>query len=204
MKIYLFLLFISFSTMALAQTSSDFSSTADIEELNPYDPNIEETLKEMDQSYQQETGLSPFLELPLMPPGGGCYRFSCKIYAQVVKSQQKMYLYVDGELQNSWPVSTGTFWNPTPNFDTHPDGRIYDAYTSKKHPGGNYNGLGNMPYAVFIHGGFAIHGTTRGNWPKLGSKASHGCIRVHPDNGFIFNRLVREVGVAQVWVTVQE
>lgn len=26
-----------------------------------------------------------------------------------------------------------------------------------------------------------IHGTREHNWPKLGSPASHGCIRVHPD-----------------------
>jgi hypothetical protein len=52
-------------------------------------------------------------------------------------------------------------------------------------------------------GGFAIHGTGRGNWRKLGNKASHGCIRVHPDNALIFNRLVRENGIKNVWITVQ-
>lgn len=70
-------------------------------------------------------------------------------------------------------------------------------------PGGDYNGLGNMPYAVFVRGGYAIHGTTKGNWPKLGTPASKGCIRLHPDNGFIFNRLVRAVGVRAAWVSVE-
>jgi len=74
---------------------------------------------------------------------------------------------------------------------------------SSKFPGGDYNGLGNMPYAVFVDGGFAIHGTTRGNWPLLGQVASHGCIRVHPDNGFIFNRLVRQHGVKNTWITIR-
>lgn len=70
-------------------------------------------------------------------------------------------------------------------------------------PGGDYNGLGNMPYAVFIRGGYAIHGTIAANWSKLGTPASKGCIRLHPDNGFIFNRLVRASGVAQAWVSVE-
>ena len=98
----------------------------------------------------------------------------------------------------------------TPNFDKHPDGRIYNAYTSTKFPGGNYIvtvngkkvGLGNMPYAVFIRGGFAIHGTGTGNWPKLGRVASHGCIRIHPDNARLFNALVRQYGVSNTWITV--
>ncbi|MFP5491413.1 MAG: L,D-transpeptidase family protein [Bacteriovoracia bacterium] len=45
--------------------------------------------------------------------------------------------------------------------------------------------------------------SSRGNWPKLGLKASHGCIRMHPDNGKIFNRLVRSVGISQTWITVR-
>jgi lipoprotein-anchoring transpeptidase ErfK/SrfK len=60
-----------------------------------------------------------------------------------------------------------------------------------------------MPYAVFIRGGYAIHGTGQSNWPNLGKTASHGCIRLHPDNAFIFNRFVRAVGVAQAWVSVE-
>lgn len=70
-------------------------------------------------------------------------------------------------------------------------------------PGGDYNGLGNMPYAVFVRGGYAIHGTVESNWPKLGTPASKGCMRLHPDNAFIFNRLIRSVGVADAWVSVE-
>jgi hypothetical protein len=43
-------------------------------------------------------------------------------------------------------------------------GPIFKKYTSKKFSGGNYEGLANMPYAVFIKGGYAIHGTTTGNF----------------------------------------
>lgn len=171
------------------------------DDLDPYDPNVEEQLEKIDQDYEAATGKSPFLQSDETQPD--CYRLQCAVYALVNKDEQKMYLYVNGVPSGEYLVSTGIAGHSTPNFDTHPDGRIYDAYTSHTFPGGDYNGLGNMPYAVFIQGGFAIHGTPKGNWPKLGKKASHGCIRTHPDNGKTFNRLVRQYGIRDVWITVQ-
>ncbi|AHZ85415.1 L,D-transpeptidase [Bdellovibrio bacteriovorus] len=178
-----------------------------IEEINPFDPNIEQVLEQFDKIYEEETGQPAHLPETyldeLVNIFGGCYRNSCAVWAQVVKSSQRMYLYVNGSLRGSWLVSTGMAGYGTPNFDKHPNGRIYDRYSSKKFPGGDYNGLGNMPYAVFISGGFALHGTPQGNWSKLGTRASHGCIRMHPDNGYVFNRLVRSYGKSNVWITVQ-
>lgn len=173
-----------------------------LDELDPFDPNIQQTLKKMDAAYEQETGLKAHIPA-IMRLSSGCRRESCAVYARVEKSEQKLYLYVNGNLEGVFLTSTGVDGRNTPNFDTHPDGRIYDRYTSTKFPGGDYDGMGNMPYAVFISGGFAIHGTGRGSWPKLGRKASHGCIRIHPDNALRFNRLVRQYGVANTWITVE-
>lgn len=61
-----------------------------------------------------------------------------------------------------------------------------------------------MPYVVFIQNGYGVHGTTLGNIRRLGKKASHGCIRLHPDNGKIFNELVRRAGIENTWITVEE
>ncbi len=132
----------------------------------------------------------------------GCVGKECPIYAEVVKSVQKLYLYIDGELKDSFKVSTGVKGYETPEMSRRPSGPVFTKYTSRKFPGGNYEGLGNMPYAVFIRGGYAIHGTTRGNFPKLGSAASHGCIRLHPNNAKIFNGLVKLVGLQNTWVTI--
>jgi lipoprotein-anchoring transpeptidase ErfK/SrfK len=170
-----------------------------VEEFDPYSADVEQQLENFDQKYFEQTGQSPFLNFDLF--SGSCVRKECKVWAQVVKSTQTMYLYVDGKVEHTWKVSSGTVDRGTPNFDRHPNGRIYDTYSSSKFPGGDYNGLGNMPYAVFIHGGFAIHGTPKSNWPKLGTQASHGCIRLHPDNAKIFNRLVRKNGISEVWIT---
>ncbi|MEK2689188.1 L,D-transpeptidase [Bdellovibrio sp. GT3] len=177
-----------------------------LEDIDPFDPNVEQVLDHYDKIYEQETGKSAHINTvmdDILGPFAGCRRNACAVWAQVVKSSQRMYLYVNGSLRGSWKVSTGMKGYGTPNFDRHPNGRIYDRYTSSKYPEGDYNGLGNMPYAVFITGGYALHGTPRGNWPKLGTPASHGCIRMHPDNGYTFNRLVRSYGISRVWITVQ-
>ncbi|MBO9667551.1 MAG: L,D-transpeptidase family protein [Bdellovibrio sp.] len=177
-----------------------------LEDINPFDPNIENVLKQYDQIYEEETGKPAHINTIIddaIGVFGGCSRSNCAVWAQVSKGSQRLYLYVNGSARGSWAVSTGIPGYGTPNFDRHPDGRIYDRYTSGKYPGGDWNGLGNMPYAVFITGGFALHGTPKANWPKLGQKASHGCIRMHPDNAYMFNRLVRSYGVRNVWITVQ-
>lgn len=133
-----------------------------------------------------------------------CREIDCPVFAEVVKSSQTLYLYLAGALTDSFPVSTGIPKRETPNFSVRASGPLLKKYTSRKFPGGNYQGLGNMPYTVFVRGGYAIHGTTTGNLAYLGSKASHGCIRLHPLNGRLFYELVRMVGVENTWVVVRD
>jgi lipoprotein-anchoring transpeptidase ErfK/SrfK len=131
-------------------------------------------------------------------------QINARVWARISKQKQLLKLYIDGELVDSFKVSSGDKKHETPAFDLRPSGPIFNKYTSKKFPGGNYNGLGNMPYVVFIKGGFAVHGTTKGNIPKLGKKASHGCVRLHPDNAKIFNEVVKALGIENTWVTITE
>lgn len=184
------------------QTKNVLLQTEETAELNPFDPNIQEKLAAMDQQYFEQTGRDPFEALLQSNNRADCKRMNCKVFALIKKSEQKLYLYVDQQLVNTWAVSTGDVDHETPLLDLHPNGRIYDAYSSSKYPGGDYNGLGNMPYAVFLYNGFAIHGTPQGNWKNLGKKASHGCVRSHPDNAYQFNRLVRQYGINAVWVQI--
>ena len=193
---------------AIAVTDDDSAPTW-MDELDPFDPSTPELLRQMDQIYEEETGESAHLDTSLIDlmaaSGTDCSRIGCQVWARVNKTTQTVALYLNGNETpvGVWPVSTGVPGRGTPNFDKHPDGRIYNKYSSRKFPGGDYKGLGNMPYAVFIQGGFAMHGTPQGNWKRLGHKASHGCIRMHPDNAKYFNGLVRAAGVANVWITVE-
>lgn len=149
--------------------------------------------------------LDSYLAVKKRVDPGKCKGAGCIIYAEINKSTQRMYLYILGELKDSFPVSTGKGKKyETPSMDLRPDGPVLTRYTSRKFPGGNYMGLGNMPYAVFLRNGYAIHGTTPGNFSRLGTRASHGCIRLHPDNARLFNALVKTAGLQQTWVSIKD
>jgi hypothetical protein len=198
-SIFLFLMsFVILLSVACGKKSSGGSNSG-LDNFDPQSPDAEKELEKFDKEYEEATGKSSHI-----PVGDGtCYRLNCHVFAFVDKETQTLSLYIDGQLSQEWKVSSGIPSRETPDFDKRPNGRIYDAYTSKKFPGGDFDGLGNMPYAVFIQGGYAIHGTGRGSWKKLGKRASHGCIRLHPDNAKLFNSLVRQYGVANTWITVQ-
>ena len=114
-----------------------------------------------------------------------------------------MYLYENGNIVDTFLVTTGNRKHKTPQMNRRPSGPMFLKYTSKKFPGGNYMGLGNMPYVVFIRGGYAIHGTTPGNFSLLGRTASHGCVRLHPTNAKIFYDMVQKYSLNETWITIQ-
>lgn len=180
------------------------------EEFIPGEEGNDEVLREFDQAYRLQTGEDTFSNFDnphagMLHKAGGCYRASCHIFANVVRGEkpQKLYLYIDGKPVTSWKVSTARAPYSTPNFDGHPAGPFYPGFfTSKLYPGGDYRGLGNMPYASFYSGHYAIHGT--GAIGNLGNPASHGCVRSHPENAQYFSKLVRSAGSEEVWVTVSQ
>jgi lipoprotein-anchoring transpeptidase ErfK/SrfK len=173
-----------------------------LDELDPSDPNIEKIMEYYDNEYFKATGESPFINEGAISKGS-CYRNACPVWAYVSLKNQTITLYENGAITHVWLMSSGKRGYTTPHMDRNPNGRVYDKYTSTIYPDGDYQGLGNMPYAVFVTGGYAIHGTTKGNWPYLGTPVSHGCMRLHPNDAFIFNRLVRKLGIGSVWVTVE-
>ncbi len=162
------------------------------------------TLEEMEVIKMNLIVLDSFLSKDHALEHTDCKENDCIIYAEIIKSKQILYLHLDGELIDSFPVSTGISSRETPSMSVRPSGPMLIKYTSKKFPGGNYNGLGNMPYTVFIKGGYAIHGTTIGNFKKLGSRASHGCIRLHPVNAKIFFELVKRIGISYTWIIIRD
>jgi hypothetical protein len=89
----------------------------------------------------------------------------------------------------TWPVSTGRPGHRTPTGVYRPQ-RMYLSWRSHKFDNAP------MPHAIFFRGGYAIHGTyeTAG----LGRVASHGCIRLAPQNAALLFDMVKREGAAIV------
>src|SRR5688572_12248079 len=87
------------------------------------------TVGEVDLSYIQKKDSTP------------CYEIECNVFLHVIRSRQKLYFYENGALIDSFSVSTGNKRHPTPDINMRPDGPTYIKYSSKKYPGGNYEGL---------------------------------------------------------------
>src|SRR6476660_1992481 len=100
-------------------------------------------------------------------------------------STQTMSVTVDGITEYNWKVSTGRKGHRTPTGDYRPT-RMAEVYYSKKYDNAP------MPHAIFFTGGFAIHGTEYIR--SLGGPASHGCVRLHPDNAALLYSLVARYG----------
>ena len=70
---------------------------------------------------------------------------------------------------------------------------------SKNHRSRLYNNA-PMPFAIFYDGDYAIHGTDQ--IKRLGKPASHGCVRLHPDNAAILFQMVRAEGMENMRVEI--
>lgn len=110
----------------------------------------------------------------------------------VDKSTQRMIVTVDGAERYTWPVSTGLAGGP-PNGAYRPE-RLERSWYS------HMFGMAPMPYSIFFHGAYAIHGTVVIS--RLGHRASHGCVRLHPDNAATLFALVQHEGPANTRIVV--
>ena len=117
------------------------------------------------------------------------------VLARVDLSEQTMSVYVDDQLKYVFRVSTGRM-----GFGT-PPGQYTAEWLSPFHRSKKYH-FAPMPWSVFFHGGYAVHGTTEVR--NLGRPASHGCVRLHPDNAKIFFKLVQGSGIANARVTITQ
>jgi hypothetical protein len=117
-----------FFFLCLLICTSAFAQTDEIEELDPFDPLIEEKLLLLDKKYEEATGKSPYLKIDELL--NSCYGRACPVYIEINKDTQTGMLFVDGILDRQFLVSTGVDGHLTPDFDRNPNGRIYDAYSS--------------------------------------------------------------------------
>lgn len=115
------------------------------------------------------------------------------VVAKIDLSDQKMSVYINGNLEYSWKVSTGKSGYRTPR-GTYRPGTMTTMHYSRKYD------LTPMPYSIFFKGGYAIHGTSA--IQRLGRPASHGCVRLHPDNAKKLFNIVKRHGKKSTKIVV--
>jgi hypothetical protein len=110
------------------------------------------------------------------------------------KDTQTMTVAVDGVTKYRWPVSTGI-----PSRET-PSGSFKAFRMEADHFSKEFDDA-PMPHSIFFTKiGHAIHGTMSEG--RLGTPASHGCVRLSRANATTLYALVQEQGVLNTTVTL--
>lgn len=120
---------------------------------------------------------------------------SDQIVIRVDVSDQEMTVMQGGRRLFSWPVSTGG------NGYVTPTGTYQPQWFSRDHRSRKYDNA-PMPFAIFYDGGYAIHATF--STGMLGRPASHGCVRLHPDNARALYEMVYAQGKDDTYVVIQD
>ena len=116
------------------------------------------------------------------------------VLINIDKASQKMTVSLDGVQQYEWPVSTGLRGYTTPS-------GVYSARSMNKIWYSRQWDNAPMPHAVFFtRDGHAIHGTLEVK--RLGKPASHGCVRLSPENAATLYALVEKTGVENTQVVL--
>ena len=117
-----------------------------------------------------------------------------RITIQIDKSTQRMTVYVDGEKRHVFKVSTGKSGHATPS------GTFRVLVMKEMHYSRKYDNA-PMPNSLFFTSrGHAIHATNAVR--NLGRPASHGCIRLAPENAKLLYRLVGQMGLANTTIRI--
>ena len=118
-------------------------------------------------------------------PGSG-------VLINIDKATQRMIVFVDEAEQYNWPVSTGLHGYSTPS-GTYTASWMHEMWYSREWD------EAPMPHAVFFtKDGHAIHGTDEVK--RLGKPASHGCVRLSPENAALLYSLVAKTGLERTQI----
>lgn len=120
----------------------------------------------------------------------------CTAHAEVLikidKSSQTLTVSRDGEPLYTWPVSTGRTGHATPS----------GAFSAFRMEADHYSKEWDdapMPHSIFFTKlGHAIHGTY--DTKRLGTPASHGCVRLSPAHAATLFAMVEQNGVTNTKV----
>jgi lipoprotein-anchoring transpeptidase ErfK/SrfK len=116
-----------------------------------------------------------------------------QVVARIDLSDQTMHVYIGEKLTHVFPISSGRKGYGTPV------GRYQATWIHPKWRSRKYN-MAPMPWSVFFHGGYAVHGTNE--LRRLGRPASHGCVRLDPKNAKTFYKLVDASGLENTLISI--
>src|SRR5215475_2382212 len=124
---------------------------------------------------------------PVTPAGAA-------VAVTIDKTTQRMMVAVDGSVRWIWPVSTGQLAYDTPN----------GKYTAFRMEADHFSKEWDdapMPNSIFFSPkGHAIHGYL--NTRRIGTPASHGCVRLEPANAAKLYALVEQQGLPNTKVVI--
>jgi L,D-transpeptidase catalytic domain len=119
---------------------------------------------------------------------------SAAVLINIDKSKQKMTVFLDGVEKYVWPVSTGLAGYSTPS-GTYTATSMNEIWYSKEWDNAP------MPHSIFFRkDGYAIHGSYEVK--SLGKPASHGCVRISPENAATLFALVKKIGLKNTEVVL--
>jgi hypothetical protein len=118
---------------------------------------------------------------------------SC-ISAKICLSRQSMEIFKGDKQIYKWKISTAKKGYVTPIGQ-------YTPYLLERMHYSKLYGNAPMPHSVFFNGNFAIHGTDAIH--RLGKKASHGCVRLHPTNAKTFYTLISKYGKKNTTIDIE-
>jgi hypothetical protein len=121
--------------------------------------------------------------------------YAARIVVSIDEHSQELTVTVDGQREYVWPVSTGIARYATPR-------GLYKPFRMEEFHFSEEWDDAPMPHSIFFtRAGHAIHGTE--HVEKLGQRASHGCVRLDPENAATLFYLVEEVGMPNTTVVVK-
>jgi lipoprotein-anchoring transpeptidase ErfK/SrfK len=116
------------------------------------------------------------------------------VFIGINKTNQEMTVSLDGIEKYRWPVSTGRAGYSTPS-GTYTATSMNEIWYSRQWDNSP------MPHSIFfMKDGHAIHGSYEVK--NLGKPASHGCVRISPENATTLYALVKENGLENTQVVL--
>jgi len=124
----------------------------------------------------------------------GTKKVGSAVLININKTKQEMTVFLDGIKKYVWPVSTGRAGYSTPS-GTYTATSMNEIWYSKQWDNSP------MPHSIFfMKDGHAIHGSYEVK--NLGKPASHGCVRISPENAATLYALVEENGLENTQVSL--